>query len=156
MFVRWHGETSQKRKLPGSGAMGSTIGILEFLSQTNNNADFVPVEDRFKFIDDLSTLEIINLLTIGMSSLNVKNQVPSDLPVHGQFISNTHLKSQSYLDQLDTWSNNKKMSISQKKTKAIIFNFTKKYQFSTRLELKDENIQIVDQIKYQEPLLPTS
>jgi hypothetical protein len=39
------------------------------LSQTNDNANCVPEEDRFKFVDDLTTLEVINLLTIGLSSL---------------------------------------------------------------------------------------
>ena len=34
MFVRWHGKQSQPRKLPGSGPMGATLGILECLSQT--------------------------------------------------------------------------------------------------------------------------
>ena len=35
--------------------------IWEYLSQTNDNAECVPVEDRYKFVDDLSTVEIINL-----------------------------------------------------------------------------------------------
>ena len=52
MRVKWHGETSAPRQLPGGGAMGASLGNWEFLSQTNNNADCVPVEDRFKFVDD--------------------------------------------------------------------------------------------------------
>ena len=80
MRVKWHGKMSQPRKLPGAGAMGANLGNWEFLSQTNDNADCVPVEDRFKFVDDLSTIEIINLLTIGLSSVYMKNQVPSDIP----------------------------------------------------------------------------
>ena len=91
MYVKWHGEKSETRNLPGSGAMGATLGILEYLSQTNNNADFIPVEDRYKYIDDLTCLEIINLLTVGLMSPNVKNHVPSDLPSHGQFINNSDL-----------------------------------------------------------------
>jgi hypothetical protein len=78
MRVKWHGKLSQPRKLPGGGAMGASLGNWEFLSQTNDNANCVPEEDRFKFVDDLTTLEIINLLTIGLSSLYMKNHVPSD------------------------------------------------------------------------------
>ena len=59
MRVKWRGHLSEVRKLPGGGAMGATLGIWEFLSQTNNNADCVPVEDRFKFVDDLTILEVI-------------------------------------------------------------------------------------------------
>ena len=37
------------------------VVFVEFLSQTNDNADCVPVYDRFKFVDDLAILEVINL-----------------------------------------------------------------------------------------------
>ena len=39
------------------------------------------------------------------------------------------------------------MVINQKKTKAMIFNFTKNHQFFTRLTLKDENIEVIDSFK---------
>lgn len=127
--------------------MGANLGNWEFLSQTNDNADCVPVEDRFKFIDDLSTLEVINLLTIGLSSLYMKNHVPSDINSHGQYIEGDKLKSQGYLNQINAWTENHKMTISEQKTKALIFNFTENYQFSTRLSLKSQNIEFVEQMK---------
>ena len=147
MFVRWHGQKSSIKKMPGSGAMGATFGILEFLSQTNNNSESIPIEDKFKYFDDLTTLEVVHLLNVGLTSLNVKNQIPSDLPIHGQFINKNDLKSQKYLEELNAWSENHQMVINQKKTKAMIFNFTQNYQFHTRLTLKNENIEIVNSIK---------
>ena len=147
MYVKWHGKLSSKRKMPGSGAMGATFGILEFLSQTNNNADNIPIENRFKFFDDLTTLEIVNLVNIGISSFNLKASIPSDLPWHGQIIDNKKLLSQRYLEELNDWSVKNQMVINQNKTKAMIFNFTKNHQFSTRLTLKGENIEIVDSMK---------
>jgi hypothetical protein len=39
------------------------------------------------------------------------------------------------------------MVISEKKTKAMIFNFTDNYQFTTRIDLKGRNIEIVDKMK---------
>ena len=39
------------------------------------------------------------------------------------------------------------MILNQKKTKAMIFNFTEKFQFTTRLQIKNENIDIVDRMK---------
>ena len=127
--------------------MGASLGNWEFLSQTNDNADCIPEDDRFKFVDDLSTLEVINLLTIGLSSLFMKNQVPSDLPTHGQFVDASNLRSQSYLDQINEWTNKQKMVISEKKTKAMLFNFTNNYQFTTRLQLKGKNVEMVDKMK---------
>ena len=156
MRVKWHGKMSQPRKLPGSGAMGANLGNWEFLSQTNNNADCVPEEDRFKFVDDLSTIEVINLLTIGLSSFNMKEQVPSDIPTHGQFIDSSNLKSQTYLNQINKWTEEQKMIISEKKTKAMIFNFTDHHQFTTRLNLKGANIEIVDKMKILGTIVKTN
>ena len=45
---------SEPRQMPGSGAMGSSLGNWEFDSQTNKNANCVPEKNRFKFVDDLS------------------------------------------------------------------------------------------------------
>ena len=36
------------------------------------------------------------------------------------------------------------MIISGKKTKAMLFNFTDHHQFTTRLDLKGTNIEVVD------------
>ena len=136
MQVKWHGKFSESRKMPGSGAIGSNLGNLEFDSQTNKNANCVPEENRFKFVDDLTTLEVVNLLNIGISSLNVKTQVPNDLPTHGQFVNSKELKSQVYLNEINRWTENQQMIISSKKTKAMVINFTNNLQFHTRLQLK--------------------
>ena len=121
---------------------GATLGNHEFTSQTNNNAD------RYKFVDDLSTLAKINLLSIGLASHNNKLQVLSDIPVHGQVIESENLKSQGYLDSISLWTKNQKMLLNEKKTMAMIVNFTeKKKQFSTRLKLNKSNIEVVKQMK---------
>ena len=49
--------------------------------------------------------------------------------------------------KIDEWTKKQKMEISEKKTKAMIFNFTNKFQFSTRLQLKGNHIEIVDKMK---------
>ena len=77
--------------MPGSGAMGSFIGNQEFDSQTNHNADCVPENDRFKFVDDFTFLEVINLVNIGLSSHNMRYQVPNDLAAHGQVVDKAQL-----------------------------------------------------------------
>ena len=103
MRIKWHGNFSKSRKMPGSGAMGSNIGNLEFDSQTNHNSDCVPEADSFKGVDDLSILEVINLINIGISSYNVRQQVPNGLPQHGQCVDNLKLKSQIYLNEITKW-----------------------------------------------------
>ena len=144
MSVKWHGVQSAPRDIKGGGPQGATLGILEYLSQSNHSADCVDKNDRFKFIDDLSILEIVNLLTVGITSFNLKVQVPSDVPSHNQFIPAQNLKSQHWLDVINEWTKNQKMIINQKKTKSMIFNYTEKYQFTTRLMLNDEIVELLD------------
>ena len=120
---------------------------MEYLSQSNNNADFVSEQDRFKFVDDLTILEIINLLSIGLSSYNVKNQVPSDIILSNQFIPAENLKSQDYLDEISLWTRNQKMIVNEKKSKNMIFNFTRNYQFSTRLTMEGHKLETVQEAK---------
>ena len=144
MSVKWHGCRSDPKDIKGGGPQGATLGLLEYMSQSNHSADCVDIKDRFKFVDDLSILEIVNLVTVGISSLNIKNSVPSDLPSHNQFIPATNLKSQEWLNEIDQWTENQKMIINEKKTKTMIINFTENYQFSTRLQLKNDNIEVID------------
>ena len=126
---------------------GINIGKLEFSSQTNHNADCVPLDDRFKRVDDLTVLEIINLLMVGMSSHNFRNQVAADIPIHGQYIQSKDLRTQKYLEEINQWTINQQMDINQKKTKAMIISFTNNHQFTTRLQLKGETVEIVESMK---------
>ena len=83
----------------------------EYISQSNDNADCIEEEDRFKFVDDLSFLEIIYLLNVGISSYNIKGHVPSDVPTHNQIIPNTNLKSQEQLGKINKWTEERKMKL---------------------------------------------
>ena len=147
LTVKWHGCKSTKRDLNGGGPAGSTLGLLEYLSQSNDSADCVDKEDRFKFVDDLSILEIVNLLTVGITSFNLKAQVQNDIATHNQYIPQENLISQEYLDSINKWTTKNKVLINQKKNKTIIFNFINKHQFSTRLNLNGENVEIVQESK---------
>ena len=71
--TKWRGFITSPKRINGGGPQGATLGILEFLSQTNDNADCVDPKNRFKFVDDLTVLEIVNLLTVGLCSLNIKS-----------------------------------------------------------------------------------
>jgi hypothetical protein len=144
MSVKWHGCCSVPKHIKGGGPQGATLGLLEYQSQSNHSADCVDVKDRFKFVDDLSILEIVNLITVGITSLNLKQSVPSDIPLHNQYIPAQNLQSQVWLDEINRWTENQKMIINEKKTKTMIINFTENYQFTTRLQLKGENVEVLN------------
>ena len=147
MKVKWRGLTSSERDLHGGGPQGATFGIWEYLVQSNDNAEFVDPEYRYKFVDDLTLLEKINLLIIGLASSNCKATVPSNIPTHNQFIPPEHLKTQTYLKNIQEWTKNQKMKLNKKKTKAMIFNFSKHHKFTTDLKIDDETLEIVSQAK---------
>ena len=98
-------------------------------------------------MDDLSTLEIINLLTVGLTSFNIRYQVANDIGTHNQYIPSHNLQSQEWLDYISKWTDNQKMIINENKTKVMIFNFNNKKQFSTRLKLKEKNLDVIEQTK---------
>ena len=86
MTVKWHGCLSNPRRINGGGLQRATIGILEYLSQSNNNTDFIDIQDKFKFVDDLTVLEIVNLISVGLTSYNTNNHIPSDISTDNHFI----------------------------------------------------------------------
>ena len=95
----------------------------------------------------LKQLNLVNLLTIGITSFNLKRQVASDIPQHNQFIPAENLKSQNWLNQISNWTKNRKMKVNVNKTKTMIFNYTDKYQFTTRLAIDNFPIEIIKSTK---------
>ena len=73
MRVKFNGETSEEYDLVGGGPQGTLLGLLEYLVQSNDNANCVEKEDRFKYIDDLTILEVLCLTGIlkNMTSTNM-------------------------------------------------------------------------------------
>ena len=147
MVVKWHGTESSERELNGGGPQGALWGILEYLSQTNNNTDFISPERKFKFIDDLSILEVVNLLSIGLSSYNFKLHVASDIPSNGYYIPPENMVTQLHLDKIGVWTDQNKMLLNKEKTKAMLFNFTNNFQFSTRVSIQDTTTEILSETK---------
>ena len=147
MRVKWHGELSSERELKGGGPQGSSFGLWEYLAQSNDNADCVDVQNRFKFVDDLSFVEILFLLNLGLSSYNVRAHVPSNVPIHNQVLEGAKLESQLHLERINEWTQSKKMKLNVKKTKTMLFNFSKKNQFSTNLTLMNEDIEMVKETR---------
>ena len=68
------------------------------MSQTNFNTEYLTEEEKYKFVDDLSILEIVNLLSVGLCSYNVKAHVFSDITSETTFIPRENLKTQKDLN----------------------------------------------------------
>ena len=147
MVVKWHGTSSSTRDLPGGGPQGCMLGLLEYKSNSNDNANCVPLEMRFTFLDDLSTLEKLNLILLGLSSYNFKEHVASDIGIDQKYLPSSNIKSQRYLDSIEDWTKNNLMKLNVKKSKVMIFNYTKNFQFTTRLYLENTLLEIITETK---------
>ena len=147
MKVKWNGCTSKEKHFNGGGAQVGLLGILEYLSQNNDCGSFLSEEERYKYIDDLSILEILNLISIGISSYNCKQQIPSDIQTENKFMPPENFNSQKYLTQLSEWTEQKKMTINNKKSKYMIVNFTRNYQFNTRLNIEGKLLNQVPETR---------
>ena len=143
MAVKWNGKLSQNYPLPSGGAQGGQLGQLEYLSQSEHNVDFLDLEEKYKFIDDLSVLEIINLMMSGLQTYNFKEHIPSDIATHGQYLPAGNIKSQNHLNKIETWTKENQMALNTRKTKYMVINFTQKFQFNTRLNLDDTRLEEV-------------
>ena len=147
MTVKWKGIKSSPRPLNGGGSQGGTLGIIEYTSQSNDNAEFVESDEKYKFIDDLSLINVINMISQGLVSYNCKFHVPSDIATSNSFLPPENFESQSYLGKLSDWIEKKEMKLNVKKMKSMVINYTKKYQFNTRLHLEDYLLEQVWQAK---------
>ena len=121
MKVKWNGGISTSRHLPGGGPQGGTLGIIEYKSQSNDNVNFLSEEEKYKYIDDLSILEVINLILNGISSYNPKQQVPSDIKIGNKFIHSDHFETQDHLNKISDWTDRKEMKLNTKKSNYRVF-----------------------------------
>ena len=83
-------------------------------------------------------------MTVGISSFNIKQQIPSDIPNHNQYIPPENLQTQEWLNAINDWTMKHKMMINEKKTKTMIFNYTENYQCMTRLKFNNVPIHVIN------------
>ena len=105
------GKVFDMKNIVRGGPQRGFFGILEYLSQSNDNRETVDSKHKFKFVDDLTALEIVNLISVGMSNFNVKMSIPNDIPSHNGYIPKKNLKIQSYLHEFSARTNLKKMKL---------------------------------------------
>ena len=107
--------------MPGGGPQGCPLGQDSYSSITNDNSTHIPLEDRFKWIDDLTILEIINLAAIGLACYNFKLHVASDIGVDHKVLPTSNIKSQDQLNKIYKWTDKKKMKLNPDKSKVMLY-----------------------------------
>ena len=145
MQVKFNGELSEILTLIGGGPQGTLLGGTEYLVQSNNNADVVPETDRFKFIDDLSILQLICLSGL-LIEYQCRDHVPSDIATDQLFLPTDSFQTQEQLNKISEWTNENHMKLNAAKSNFMIFTRTKE-DFTTRLVVNDQNLERVSVTK---------
>ena len=92
MQVKFNGKYSTTHDLPGGGPQGTLVGLIEYFVQSNDNADCVEPDKRFKYVDDLSILELV-LLSGLLTEYNFRQHVASDIGINEYYVPATSLRT---------------------------------------------------------------
>ena len=96
--------------LIGGGPQGTLLGQIEYLVQSNDNADIVSPDDRFKYIDDLSVLQLVCLSGL-LTDYNFQQHVASDVGIDDRFLPSTTFGSQDTLNFISNWTRENQMKL---------------------------------------------
>ena len=164
MVIRYKGETSSLKKLPGGGPQGALLGLLLFLvlvndigfnDQTNENGELITCKRRvkdfnelhLKYVDDLALLESIPL---GTQLSRLPFDAPQPLAYHertGHQLLPQNSKVFQSLIETEKYANQNKMKINYKKTKLMLFNPSKTKDFLPRFVLNNHELDLVEETK---------
>jgi hypothetical protein len=103
MRVKFNGEISELFTLIGGGPQGTLIGGIEYIVQSNDNADIVQPEDRYKYIDDLSVLQLV-LLSGLLVEYNFHEHMASDIGIGQKFLPPSSYNSQEIINHITEWT----------------------------------------------------
>ena len=140
MRVKLKNELSDIFNLIGGGPQGTLLGGIEYLVQSNDNADYISPEDRFKYVDDLSLLQFVCLTGL-LVNYNFFNHVASDIGIDQKFLHANSIPVQNNLDQAVKWTNENLMKLNTAKCNYMIF--TRSQDFATRLTIDENKIERV-------------
>ena len=93
MRVKYNGTLSKEYSLIGGGPQGTLMGLIEYLVQSNNSADCVDKDERFKYIDDLTILDFL-LLTGLLTEFDCFNTVPYDIGIDQMYLPHQNYATQ--------------------------------------------------------------
>ena len=133
MKVKFNGELSDFHSLVGGGPQGTLIGQLEYLVQSNDNANIVCPEDRLKYIDDLSVLV----------EYNFHEHVASDVGTDQLFLPPSSYSAKDKLNYISNWTKENLMKLNESKCSYMVFTRTQT-DFTTRLTINNSYLQRIE------------
>ena len=158
--MSYNGEESSSKDLPGGGPQGAYLGGLIFIIKYNGAFLRPPIPplmtgpaldskaEKVKFVDDGTVAVSINLKKCLVKDpcerprpLNYRERTQHILPPENNLL-------QLYLDDTEKFTKENRMVINSKKSKAILFNKSRKWDFPPEVSFSnDENLEYVQDMK---------
>ena len=165
MLVRYKGEQSKVKTLPGGGPQGTLLGLLLFIvlindvgfdGQTNNTGEIITSKKNMKaanqihlkYVDDLTLAEVINLPEKLVSVPSSARPLPDTfhartghvMPVEKSNVFEQLTKTREYANEND-------IKINEKKTKLMLFNPCTSIDFMPEVRLENHELEVVEEMR---------
>ena len=165
MVVRYKGQKSSAKNLPGGGPQGTLLGLLLFLvlindagfdGQLNNAGDLLTSKRNMKevnkihlkYVDDLTMAESIDLAE------KLVHVPASDRPMPDRYHARTGqvlpVGSSEVFKQLqktEVYASQNQMKLNYKKTKLMLFNPCWSVDFQPELELGNDLLEVCEEMR---------
>ena len=131
-------------KLPGGGPQGTLVGLIEYFVQSNDNAICVEPDVRFKYVDDLTLLELVLLASL-LTEFSFRQHVGSDIGIDEYYVPPTSLKTQDNVNQIADWTKENKMKLNKDKRSYMVFSRSNT-EFSTIITMNGKTLDRVEEV----------
>jgi hypothetical protein len=145
MKVKFNGEMSEFLDLVGGGPQGTLLGQIEYLVQSNDSSDCVPEEDRFKYIDDLSLLQLVCLSGL-VTEYDFSQHVASDIGTNQSYLPPDAYPTQDNLETISKWTSDNLMMLNESKCNYMIISRSET-DFATRLTINNTKLDQISVTK---------
>ena len=125
---------------------GSLFGQLLYIIGNDDSAEEIPIEDKVKYIDDMATLDAVNIKD-KLVEYDCWQHVPSDIATGVRFLPVETFKSQRVNDSISFWTKDNNMKIDKDKSKYMVLSKSKE-TFSTRLTIDSQPVERVNAMNH--------
>ena len=165
MIVRYKGQKSSRKKLPGGGPQGALLGLLLFLvlvndvgfeNQSNQTGEIITCKKRFKqfnelhlkYVDDLTLAESISMKSqLCEISVNERPQPDTYHERTGHVLIPEQSRVFKQLVETEKYAKDNKMQVNYSKTKLMVFNPGRSRDFHPRFTFNSMELEVVPEIK---------